>query len=51
MPTKACLAHLQEGESEFPFLYIHAQLQLPHPSQGEKEPSTAPDFQLISPSV
>ena len=31
-------------------LHIHAQLQLRHPSQGEKEPSTAPDFQLISPS-
>ena len=50
MPPAAFRQHQQEDELKFLSLYIHKLLQHLILSQGEKEPSTAPEVQQISPS-
>ncbi|MGX9726657.1 MAG: hypothetical protein ACTFAK_04855 [Candidatus Electronema sp. VV] len=50
MPTTAFHQRQQEDESKRLSLYIHKRLQCRLLSQGEKEPSTAPELQQINPS-
>ncbi|MGR0482470.1 MAG: hypothetical protein ACTFAL_14005 [Candidatus Electronema sp. V4] len=50
MPTTAFHQRQQEDESKRLSLYIHKRLQRRLLSQGEKEPSTAPELQQINPS-
>ncbi|MGX9726674.1 MAG: hypothetical protein ACTFAK_04955 [Candidatus Electronema sp. VV] len=50
MPTTAFHQRQQEDESKRLSLYVHKRLQCRLLSQGEKEPSTAPELQQINPS-
>lgn len=50
MPITAFHQRQQEDESKRLSLYIHKRLQHRLLSQGEKEPSTAPELQQINPS-